>query len=201
MQTILIGIISFFSILFSILAWCSGTIGPIILLINGDWVLLLQLILAGACIPFVMIFAMTPAIIFITDPAIAMLKKGNNFFGLIRLWLSFVYYGVLFGVWSSCVLLYVFGNASSFWGAILASFSTALAPIYVLLMKDPIKDEQDAISFTTLNLSVEISLFTMMAFAILYGGVFIDFVIVYAACFSILSPIFVMIMDQFSKEY
>ena len=91
MQTILSGIIVFFSAL----AGLSGIVGGIILIINGDWILLLKLIFAGVIIPFIMAFAMMPSLIF-AGPGAAMLDRGNNFFGSVLVWLSSVYLGVVF---------------------------------------------------------------------------------------------------------
>jgi hypothetical protein len=53
----------------------------------------------------------------------------------------------------------------------------------------------------TANLSAEISLFLMIVFAIFYGGVFIDFVTVYVVCFSVLSAIFMIMMNQLFKDH
>ena len=196
MQTFLSGIIGFFSVL----AGFSGIAGGIILIINGDWILLLQLFFAGVIIPFIMAFAMMPSLIF-AGPGAAMLEQGNNFFGSMLVWLSTVYLGAVFGIWSSYVLFYVFENTTSFWGAIFASFGTAIGPIIYMTSKNPIENDQDAISNMTANLSAEISLFVMIAFAIFYGGVFFDYVTVYVVCFSVLSAIFMIMMNQLFKDH
>ena len=196
MQTILSGIIGFFSLL----AGLSGIVGGIILIINGDWILLLQLLFAGAIIPFIMAFAMLPSLIF-AGPGTAMLERGNNFFGSILVWLSSVYLGVIFGAWSSYVLFYVFENTTSYWGAIFASFGTSITPIIYMTSKNPIENDQDVISNMTANLSAEVSLFAMIVFAIFYGGAFFDFVTVYVVCFSVLSAIFMIMMNQLFKDH
>ena len=195
MQTILSLIIRFFSFL----AGFSGIIGIIILLFNGDWALLLKLFLAVIVIPFIMGIAMLPSIIII-GPAAMMLEKGNKFFGSIFVWLGSVYLGLIFGLWSSAVLFYVFQNTNSFWGAIFIVFAVAIAPITYIASKEPMNDEQAIISNISANLSAQVALFAMIAYAIFYGGVFIDFVIIYLICFAIFSVIFMFLFNQIFKE-
>ena len=74
-----------------------------------------------------------------------------------KLW--YLVFGVVFGIWSSYVLFYVFENTTSFWGAIFASFGTAIGPIIYMTSTSPIQNDQDVISNITANLSAEISLF------------------------------------------
>ena len=107
---------------------------------------------------------------------------------------------MIFGLWSSAVLFYVFQNTNSFWGAIFTVFAVAIAPITYIASKEPMNNEQDIISNISANLSAQVALFTMITYAIFYGGVFIDFAIIYLICFAIFSVIFMFLFNQIFKE-
>ena len=191
MQAILTIVITFFSFL----AGFSGLIGGIILLFNGDWFLALILVFIAGIAPFGMSFAMMPALIFAIPAAKLSEQKNFIFLGKFFLWLSSLYFGLVFALWSSYILFYVFETSSSFWGAVFASFGTAISPIIYMTSKTPIQDDLDMISNSMANFSAEVSLFAMIVYAIIYGGTFFDFVFIYMIFFAFLSAIMSIAID------
>ncbi len=187
-------VLNLFILFFSFLAGFSGIVGGIILLINGDWSLVFTLVIGAGIAPFIMSFAMMPLFV-LAGPGTILIEKGYKFLGEIFLWLSSIYLGLVFGLWSSYVLIYVFENTSSLWGALFASFGTAISPIIFMTSKNPIQTEEDMVANMSANLSAEISLFSMIVYALFYGGDFYDFFIIYLICFAIISGISALAMN------
>ena len=61
--------------------------------------------------------------------------------------------------------------------------------------KNPIQTEEDMVANMSANLSAEISLFSMIVYALFYGGDFYDFFIIYLICFAIISGISALAMN------
>ena len=109
---IIISLITVALSIFQIIAGLSGIIGGIILIFSGDWLLALYMLGLAATAPFVLGLVMVPSLIF-AGPSGMLLERGQKFFGNVLALLAGVWIAIVFGCYSTTVLFYVFGNASS----------------------------------------------------------------------------------------
>lgn len=183
---------------FSILAGFAGTAGAILLIIAGEWQLVLYLLIASLVVPMLMVIPMLPMFIF-GLPAVWFEERGyyllSNFFG----WLGSIYLGLIFAAWSAMVFVYVMNTTETFWGGLLASFGAAIGPIIYMLSKNPIQDEFDSISQTFTKLTCEISLSLMIIFSILYGGTIYEIGFYYLATFAVISIFQITLLNLFRR--
>ena len=133
-------------------------------------------------------------------PGAALLENGYKFVGNFMLWLASIYLGLVFGLWSATVLSYVLVSSSTFWGSIFISFGVAIGPLIYMTSKNPIEDDEGAISNMLTNFGCEIALFLMILFAFIYRLNWTELVIVYVVFFSIISAIGMIIMSTIFQE-
>ena len=183
---IVLNVISMLIGVFSILTGFAGTAGAILLIIAGEWQLVLYLLIASLVVPMLMVIPMAPMFI-IGMPALWFEERGYRFFVNFFGWLASVYLGLVFALWSSLVFVYVMNSTETFWGGLLAGYGAAIGPILYMLSKNPVNSSFDSISQAFTKLTCEISLLTMIALTYFYGGTMTEVFLYYSVCFAVMS--------------
>lgn len=174
--------------LFQILAGLAGTVGAVLLIFAGEWSLLFSLLFAIVVAPFAIGIAVMPSMIF-AIPGVALGEKGHKFLSNLLVWLSTLYLGVVFAVWSVYVFIYVMNESGTFWGGVFASFGTAISPIAYMASKGPVQDDFASFNQTLTMLTAQISLVVMISMGALNGGTIYELGTFYMAAFTVLSII------------
>ena len=172
--------------LVGIFAGFVGFIGGILLISAGEWLLLFYLILAGAIAPFTMAFIMLPSAI-ISFAAAFLLNKGYKLLAPFFSWLSAMYLGLVFAVWSASIFIYVMNSTETFWGGVFASFGTAISPIFYMASKEQVENDFAQINQTIVMFTAQISLLVMVVMGALNGGTIYEIMTFYALTFAVLS--------------
>ena len=193
-MNIILNFITTAFVIFKFVTGFSGIIGGILLLISGDWLLALYLIGLSITAPFVLGLVMAPSLIF-AGPAGMLLERGQKFFGNVLALLGGVWIAIVLGFYSASILFYVFDHATTFWGALLASYATAISPIIYMASKDPIYNDYDSINSMLTNFFAEVTLLIMIFFSVFSGLPYIDAVITYVVTFFIFSIIGIITMS------
>jgi len=174
--------------LFYRLASFSGIVGGILLLIAGEWPLLLLLLLGGVFAPYGVSVAMLPSII-LSLPAASLMNNGYHFLSKAVVWLGSVYVGLVFAAWSSFIFVYVMNSTETFWGGILASFGTAVSPMAFFSSKEPRETQIDAAAQTLGMLTCQIALLSMIVMGVLNGGSLYEIGTVYFTVYVVLTSL------------
>lgn len=193
-MNIILNFISTAFVFFKFVSGFSGIIGGILLLISGDCRLALYLFFLSITAPFVLGLVMAPSLIF-AGPAGMLLERGQKFFGNVLALLGGVWIAIVLGFYSASILFYVFDHATTFWGALLASYATAISPIIYMASKDPIYNDYDSINSMLTNFFAEVTLLIMIFFSVFSGLPYIDAVITYVVTFFIFSIIGIITMS------
>ncbi len=198
MAKFILALIGLCVFLFSVLASLAGVIGGVLLLIAGDWLLLVFLILEAVIATFAISILILPVAIFIR-PANSLQKIGYHFFAKVTDWMASLYLGLLFAIWSAYIFTFVMEYTETFWGGVFASFGTAIAPIAFISSKEFVGTKFASFKQTLFMLNAKIALLIMIVQGVLDDGSFFEAGAFYFIAYAVLSALGILMLSMAFK--